>query len=307
MDTSIILASLESPKIKLAVSVQTKLISLIRDFLISQGFQELLPVIISPITDPLADYRVRGEVECYGFRYQITKSMIFHKQLSLKLFDRIFCLSPNVRIEAEERKNSGRHLIEFVQVDLEVKEATREKIIQFGEELFSTVMKKIKLEAVEELKQLGRELPAFEPPFLRLTYREATRMYGDDFELKLSAELKEPAWVVDFPVEVREFYDRENDQEPGWLVDMDLIYPEGYGEALSGGEREYQPEKIKNRIIRKGIDLQVYRLYLELAEKGLFPSAGFGFGLERMTRYVCGLDDIAEARLFAKKPGMFTL
>jgi Aspartyl/asparaginyl-tRNA synthetases len=115
MDTSTILASLESPKIKLAVSVQTKLISLIRDFLISQGFQELLPVIISPITDPLADYRVRGEVECYGFKYQITKSMIFHKQLSLKLFDRIFCLSPNVRIEAEERKNSGRHLIEFVQ------------------------------------------------------------------------------------------------------------------------------------------------------------------------------------------------
>ncbi|MBC7363830.1 MAG: asparagine synthetase, partial [Candidatus Aminicenantes bacterium] len=227
--------------------------------------------------------------------------------LSLRLFDRIFCLSPNVRIEAEERRNSGRHLIEFVQVDLEVKEATREKIMKFGEALFSTVIKRIKLEAAEELKQLGRELPDFKPPFLRLTYREATRIYGDDFELKLSAELREPAWIIDFPLEVREFYDRENEQEPGWLVDMDLIYPEGYGEALSGGEREYQLEKIKNRIIRKGIDLDAYRLYLEVAEKGLFPSAGFGFGLERMTRYICGLDDIAEARLFAKKPGVFTL
>jgi hypothetical protein len=43
-------------------------------------------VIISPITDPLTDYRIRGEIECCGFKYQITKSMIFHKQISLHTF-----------------------------------------------------------------------------------------------------------------------------------------------------------------------------------------------------------------------------
>lgn len=307
MDKDSFLSGLESPKLKLAVSVQTKLISLIRDFLIKEGFKELLPVIISPITDPLTDYRVRGEVECYGFKYQITKSMIFHKQLSLKLFDRVFCVSPNVRIEPEERKNSGRHLIEFVQVDLEIKEATREDVINLGEKLFHEVIEKIKVEATAELRHLGRSLPSFKPPFPRLSYLEAVKNYGEDFELKLSSGIKEPVWVLDFPVEVREFYDRENEDRPGWLVDMDLIYPEGYGEALSGGEREYQAEKIRNRIIRKGIEPEVYRLYLELAEKGLFPSAGFGFGLERLTRFVCGLDDVAEARVFAKKPGIFSL
>ncbi len=307
MDKDSFLAGLESPKLKLAISVQTKLISIIRDFLIRESFKELLPVIISPITDPLADYRVRGEVECYGFKYQITKSMIFHKQLSLWLFERIFCISPNVRIEPEERKNSGRHLIEFVQVDLEMKEATREDVINLGEKLFHEMIEKIKSVAASELRQLGRVLPSFRPPFPRLSYKEAVENYGEDFELKLSSEIREPVWILDFPVEVREFYDRENEDRPGWLVDMDLIYPEGYGEALSGGEREYQVEKIKNRIVRKGIDPEIYRLYLELAERGLFPSAGFGFGLERLTRFVCGLDDVAEARVFAKKPGVFSL
>jgi asparaginyl-tRNA synthetase len=88
---------------------------------------------------------------------------------------------------------------------------------------------------------------------------------------------------------------------------MDLIYPEGYGEALSGGEREYQCEKIRRRIGLKGIDPKVYEIYLEFAEKGLFPSAGFGIGIERLTRYICGLHRIEETRLFAKLPGVLGL
>ncbi|MGB9864303.1 MAG: asparagine synthetase A [Candidatus Saccharicenans sp.] len=307
IDLDTFLVELKSPRLKLAISVQTKLISLIRKFLLQKGLKELLPVIISPFTDPLTDYRVRGEVECYGFKYQITKSMIFHKQLALKLFDRIFCFSPNVRIESEERKNSGLHLIEFVQVDLELRKATREQVIDFGEKLFSFIIEKIGIEAKSELKLLNRKLPPFQPPFNRITYRQAVLKYGKDFDLKLSADLKEPVWLMDFPAEVREFYDREDPKRPGVLVDMDLIYPEGFGEALSGGEREYQFERIKERMIRKGIDLEAYRLYLDLEAKGLYPSAGFGFGLERLTRFVCGLRDVAETRLFAKKPGVYSL
>jgi asparaginyl-tRNA synthetase len=296
-----------STRLRTAVSVQTKLISIIRDFLLKNGFVELLPVIISPFTDPLTDYRVRGEIECYGFNYQITKSMIFHKQLALRTFPKIFSFSPNVRIEPAERQNSGRHLIEFVQVDLEVREAGREQIIELGERLFSTVIREIRQQAEEELALLGRKLPSFSMPYQRVQYSQAKSLYGQDFELKLSAEMREPVWLLDFPLEEREFYDREDEARPGELVDMDLIYPEGYGEALSGGEREYLARKIKNRIIRKGIDLQAYKLYLDFAERGLFPSAGFGFGLERLTCYVCGYDDIGLSRMFAKKPGAFSL
>ncbi len=233
--------------------------------------------------------------------------MIFHKQLALHTAPRIFCFSPNVRIETADRKNTGRHLIEFVQLDLEVRQANREEIIKLGEDLFSTVINRIKQDAWADLKTIKRELPSFELPFKRITYEQAVKTYGQNFELKLSEELSEPAWLIDFPLEEREFYDRQDETRPGTLVDMDLIYPGGYGEALSGGEREYEPEKIKNRIRLKGIDLESYDLYLKLAKGGLYPSAGFGFGLERLTRFTCGYKDIAEVRLFAKKPGIYGL
>ena len=84
---------------------------------------------------------------------------------------------------------------------------------------------------------------------------------------------------------------------------MDLIYPEGYGEALSGGEREYEYERIKERILKKGQNLTHFKKYLELAKDDLPASAGFGIGIERLTRYICGLEKIEETSLFPKIPG----
>ncbi|MBC7348476.1 MAG: asparagine synthetase [Candidatus Aminicenantes bacterium] len=307
MDIEKYLKELKSEKIRQAISVQSKVIQAARDFLTGEGFVEILPVIISPITDPLTDYRLRGEVECYGFKYQITKSMIFHKQIAMLSFPRIYCFSPNVRIEPTERKNSGRHLIEFVQLDLEVRGATREEIMELGERLFTHVIFRIKETAREELKYFGRELSEFVPPFPRISYEQVKASYGENFEMVLSREFSQPIWLTDFPIEIREFYDREDEERPGTLVDMDLIYPEGFGEALSGGEREYQCEKIRRRIQEKGINLEAYDLYLKFAESGLYPSAGFGFGIERLTRFICGLQDIGETRLFAKKPGVLSL
>lgn len=296
-----------SEALRRALRVQATILDSSREFLRSQGFVEILPVIISPITDPLIDHRVRGEVECYGYKYQITKSMIFHKQMALLAHPRIFSFSPNVRIETVERQNSGKHLIEFVQLDLEVKEASREDIMRLGELLFRTVVAAVKDECQEELEFFGRTLTVPESPFERICYREAEAKYGPDFEEILSSSRTAPFWLVDFPIDGREFYDREDLSRPGILVDMDLYYPEGYGEALSGGEREYQLERIRYRMQRKGIPLEAYALYLEVAQRGLYPSAGFGIGIERLTRYLCGLKNIEFTRLFAKLPGQLSL
>ncbi len=82
---------------------------------------------------------------------------------------------------------------------------------------------------------------------------------------------------------------------------MDLIYPEGYGEALSGGEREHQYNRIKDRILRKGQKLSQFKEYLQLAKNDLPPSTGFG--IERLTRFICGLSRVEDASLFPKIPG----
>jgi asparaginyl-tRNA synthetase len=298
---------LRSERFKKAVKIQSRIIQFSRDFLTEKGFVEILPVIISPITDPLTDYRVRGEIECYGFKYQITKSMIFHKQISLFSLPRIFCFSPNVRIEPADRQASGKHLVEFVQLDLEMRGATREDVIELGEKLLIFIFQKVKESCRSDLEFFGRELRIPESPFKKISYDEAQKLYGQDYETLLSQKSSEPVWLLDFPAERREFYDREYAEKPGILKDMDLIYPEGYGEALSGGEREFEYEKIKKRIGQKKIDLKAYEIYLDFARKGLFPSAGFGIGVERLTRFILGLSQIIETRFFAKLPGVLSL
>ena len=84
---------------------------------------------------------------------------------------------------------------------------------------------------------------------------------------------------------------------------MDLIYHEGYGEALSGGERECEYNLIKQRIIKKGQKISQFKEYVNLAKNDLPSSAGFGIGIERLTRYICGLKRIEETTLFPKIPG----
>lgn len=231
---------LRSEKIKRSVKIQAEIIHLSRDFLKRREFVEILPVIISPFTDPLTDYRIRGEIECYGFKYQITKSMIFHKQISLLSLPRIFSFSPNVRIEPAARQTSGKHLIEFVQLDIEMKEAGREEIMKQGEELLIYILENLKDTCRSELEFFQRDLKIPDSPFDKISYQEAVSLYGLDYETEPSKNASGPTWLLDFPIEDREFYDREYSERPGILKDMDLIYPEGYGEALSGGEREYQ-------------------------------------------------------------------
>ena len=285
------------------LKVGSQVIGACREFLAGEGFVELLPVIVAPLTDPLRHHTDRAVIEAYGGRWHLTRSMIFHKQFAVSVCERIFSFSPNIRIEPPDWGKTGRHLWEFVQLDLEVRGASREEVMDLGERLLVYVLERVKDSCSEELSSLERELGIPERPFPRITYTEARERYGEDFEEALSREVEGPIWLIDFPIDVREFYDREDPERPGILLDMDLIYPEGYGEALSGGEREHLPERIRERIRVQGLDPEQYRGLLALAERGLPPSAGFGIGIERLVRYICGLEHVAEARLFPRVPG----
>jgi len=285
------------------LKIQSKIRRILAEYLESKDFIEINPVILSPMTDPLNHPTTPGNIICYGQKYNLTQSMIFHKQVAMKTLDKIFVFSPNVRLEPKERGKTGRHLFEFTQLDLEVKNASREDIIKLCEEMLVKLIKTIKKDCKQELKYLDRVIKTPKIPFKRITYKEAYEKYKEDFETKLSKKHKEPIWIVDMHIMHREFYDKEHKNNPGFLIDMDLIYPDGYGEALSGGEREYKYERIKKRIKIKGKKPSDFKTYLKCAKKGLPKSAGFGIGIERLTRFICGLEKIEETTLFPKIPG----
>ena len=294
-------------KMKSILKIQSEIRNILSKKLRKKGFIEISPVILSPITDPLNHPISPTNVNCYGKDYCLTQSMIFHKQLALCTLEKIFVFSPNVRLEKIDRKNTGMHLFEFTQLDLEVKNATREEVMILCEELLISLIKSIKNNCEKELKELGRNLKIPKVPFKKITYEEAYKKYGEEFEKIISKTHKDPIWIIDIPLSKREFYDKEDPKNPGILCDMDLIYPEGYGEALSGGEREHKYNQIKKRIIKKGQKFKQFEGYLKKAKEGLPPSAGFGIGVERLTTYICGLKSIEEASLFPKIPGKYCI
>jgi len=285
------------------LTIKDEIVRSAGDFLRSKGFTEILPVLLSPITDPLRHETYDGQVDFYGTPYQLMKSMIFHKQIALRTLPKVFCFAPNVRMEPADRAGLGRYLAEFVQLDLEVRDASRDDVMALGEGLVCAVFGAVSTSCAEELATLGRTLALPVRPFPRHCYADAADQFGEPFDDALSTSLEGPSWVIDFPRRIREFYDREDPDRPDVLLDMDLVYPEGYGEALSGGEREFELERIHSRLDRDGICRTQFAPYLDEVRAGIPRTAGFGIGIERMTRFICGLDSIEDARLFPKPPG----
>ena len=308
---------IREPGMRSVLRVQDEVLSALRDFLRNEGFLEILAPIIGPVTDPGIRGARQATVDFYGHPFKIMSSMILYKQMAVSSLGRVFALSPNVRLEPSESLSTGRHLSEFRQLDLEVAGASYEEVMGVGERMVSQVIDRVCRACSEELSLLGRELRAPSTPFERVSHGEAVEMLrAEGFDLdpgqeipweaeeRLSRMHGEPLWIYDYPMTARGFYDLEDPERPGILRDFDLIYPEGFGEAISGGEREYRYDRVVARIRANGESPEAYGWYLDMLREGIGPSAGFGIGIERLTRYVCGLENIWEAVPFPKVPGV---
>ena len=282
---------------------------------------ELLPPVIGPVTDPGARGAKQVDVDYYGHRYKLMTSAILYKQAALTSFDKIFFIAPNIRLEPLETASTSRHLAEFHQIDIEVADASRDDAMGIAEDLVRHVVRQVVAELPGEFDALGRDTGALtEPltaPFGHRTHADAVadlRAMGHDQspdaeidwagEAMLSEKTGAPFFVTDYPKGSRGFYDRENKDLPGMLRNFDLIAAEGYGELCSGSEREQDYATIIARMRETAENPAKYAWYLQMLKDGVPPSAGFGLGLERFTRYVAGLDSVWQASAFPKVPGI---
>jgi asparaginyl-tRNA synthetase len=306
---------LSSEYAKSVFSLNHLVMASLKDYLDSKEFMEILPPIISNVTDPGLRGAERIPVSIYGQKTYLTSSMVFHKQILATSFDRIYSFAPNVRLEPQDNATTGRHLVEFCQLDLEVAEASREDSMALADEMIQKVIEDVLSSGKKYLSKLGRTLPKLKTGFPVFTYTEmldkARKMrldvkYGEELpqavETAVSQEIGGFFWIVDYPRTCRSFYYRlDSDGETS--RSMDLIYPEGFGEAISGGEREYRPQVLRKCIIDCGFDLEEFSPLLSAAEIGLSPTSGFGIGVERLARYITGVRNISHVRPFPKLPG----
>ena len=309
--------AIRRPEMKLVLKVQDQILTSIREFLRRKRFMEILAPIIGPATDPGIRGAKQVSIQYYGAPFKIMSSMILYKQMIISSFEKVFALSPNIRLELPESVKTARHLAEFRQIDLEMVHASYDDAMNLAEGLLASVVRDVREKCCEELKGLGRDLKEVTAPFKRLTHKQAVQLLRSngymisfveeipwDAEVVLSALHDHPFFVYDYPLVSRGFYDREDPSRPGILRDFDMLYPEGFGEAISGGEREHTYEGVLKRMKLTGVDPEEYEWYLQMLKEGIPHSVGFGIGIERLTRWICGLKTIWEAVPFPKVPGI---
>jgi asparaginyl-tRNA synthetase len=282
---------LKGAKITHILRIQSAALKAIHDYMYEREVVQAMPVILSPETDPLNHPHFDASVEYYGQRLHLTKSMILHKQLSLLNggFSKVYVMSPNVRLEEGDLGKTGRHLFEFTQVDIELKEKSKQDFMELVDGMIAKVFSFVIQECEDDLKALGRDLRAPTLPLKVYESEDLRKKYGDKFEAIASTEARDPFWVTNFR---REFYDREDKQQRGYYHNYDVFWPEGFGEALSGGERE------------RKTNMDSYTTYLDMARQGLIPSTvGGGLGIERLVRYLTGQKHVRDVALFPRVPG----
>ena len=229
--------------------------------------------------------------------------------------EKIYTIAPSFRAE---KSKTSRHLTEYWHAEMEVAWADFKDIQDYGEALIKHVVKRVLEKDKDSLEILGRDLkklePSIEKPFPRMTYTDALKLLEEKFKLKipwgkdlrtieedkLSSLFDTPILVTHYPKKVKAFYMKEAPENPETVHGVDFIAPEGYGEIIGGSERESDLTKIEERLEEEGEDVSQYKFYLDTRKYGSVPHGGFGFGVERVISWICGLDNIKDAIPFPR-------
>jgi asparaginyl-tRNA synthetase len=207
--------------------------------------------------------------------------------------NKVWCSGPSFRAEPDV---DNRHLAEFTLVEFEFAGRFK-KLLEHIEQIMKTMV----------WEAARKEL---ETPFKKITYERAVKELGLEWgtDLKHAHEQElvkkhgnKPLFITHFPEEIK-FFNMINNQENSKVVNSaDLILPHS-GEAVGAAERVHEYQTLKKKLKEstmlrqleaKGGGIKDFDWYLQhVKEKGSVPHAGCGIGLNRVTQFVLGEQDI---------------
>ena len=129
--------------------------------------------------------------------------------------------------------------------------------------------------------------------------------WGSDLQSEHERYLTEdllgrPAFVIDYPKEIKAFYMKMNDDNKTVRA-LDVLFP-GIGEIIGGSQREEDYDKLLARIEEMNIPKKDLWWYLETRQFGTAPHAGFGLGFERLMLFLTGMSNIRDVIPFPRTP-----
>ena len=85
-------------------------------------------------------------------------------------------------------------------------------------------------------------------------------------------------FIVDWPTKLKPFYILEHEKKSELSKSFDLQY--GYLEIVSGGTREHDSARLKNKLQEKGLNPNSFSNHLQTFEWGMPPHSGCGLALK---------------------------
>ncbi len=303
---------LRSSRQNAILRVRAGLIRFVREFFDGRGFICCDTPIFTP--NACEGTTTLFETDYFGDRAFLTQSGQLYNEATAAAFRKVYCFGPTFRAE---KSKTRRHLIEFWMVEPEVAFAELDDIMKLGEDFIVEIVGRCLEEyrdiLVDTLERDIKPLEMVQPPFPRISYREAVGIlkkkgvdfeFGGDFggnhETVLTGEFDRPFFVHRFPAAIKAFYMESDPEDKEMSLSVDLLAPEGYGEIIGGGQRAHDLELLENRLKEHGLPRKAFEWYLDLRRYGTFPHSGFGLGIERTLAWICGIKHVRETIPFPR-------
>lgn len=310
---------LRNNKNSLMFKVQSCLVEAMRDYLYSQGFDEIhTPKLIGAASESGSDV---FEVKYFKGKAFLAQSPQFYKQMAIAAgMEKVFEVGPVFRAE---NSNTNRHATEFTGFDLEFSYIdSYEDVMEIEEDILIAALTKVKEKYGNEIKnEYNMEVIVPTKPFPRIKlqdlYKELNSRYGYEIPTtdvgdmnseaeKLAARYAmevyghEFIFITDFAKTKRAFYHmRENEIPQGY----DLIWRGT--EITTGAQREHRYDVLCRQAEEKGLGEDV-KFYLEFFKYGCPPHGGFGLGVDRLTMLLLGTSTLKETMFLFRGPNRLT-
>jgi len=260
----------------------------------------------------------------FGKETNLTVSGQLEAELGALALSKVYTFGPTFRAE---NSNTPRHLAEFWMIEPEMAFYDIDDNMDLAEDFTRYLIQYALDHCIDDLEFLNKMYDnelidrlknVVNNTYERITYTEAIDILEKaeqkwEFPVKWGVDLqsehekylvekhfKRPVMVTDYPMAIKAFYMKQNDDN-NTVRALDVLFP-GIGEVIGGSQREEEFDKLSNRIKELNIPEKDLWWYLETRKYGTVPHSGFGLGFERLILFVTGMSNIRDVMPFPRTP-----
>lgn len=309
---------IRSRKMVAMLKIRSTITGAIHEFFRNKGYYEFEAPIFQP--NACEGGSTLFSVKFFEDTVYLSQSWQLYAEAGVFALEKIYNMSPTFR---SEKSKTSRHLAEFWMAEMESAWMHLDECAQVAKDEIKFIVKKVLENNEKELRILERDISKLratvEKDIPTVTYTEVLRLlkekkgmeveWGKDLrtieEEKVMELFDTPIVVTEYPKEIMAFYKKRKIPKPteadgDVALCFDMLAPEGYGEIIGGSERDTDIKELQKYLEIQGEKPEHYEWYLDLRKYGSVPHSGYGLGVERVVRWICGFENIKDAIPFPR-------